>query len=264
MRRIHRKLLAAAILSFVAQPAVAQSAVAQTAEAEPEDKSGTNPAKLNRTFSIGNDFRWLDKGRWSNQTTFRYSEPFAGDTMSLSVKAPVAWTNAAGGKTMSGLGDISAKWTWVAYLDRRQGLVLSAEVAAPTAAENILGTGKWTVAPGATYAAFLSPEFIIAPALVYVSSFAGDRQRSSVSRLDFDLYAVYRPKGKRWWVTQDLTISHDFMTRKWPASYKVALGLNLGKIGDAAVNLSLRPGIGLGVDKPFRYSFEVGLSVVGF
>jgi hypothetical protein len=259
MRPNHRSVLAAAALFIVAQPALAQ-----TGAAEPEDKTGTNPAKLNRTFSIGNDWRSLEKTRWSNQTTFRYSEPFAGDTMSLSVKAPVAWTNAPLGKTVAGLGDVSAKWTWVAYLDRRQGLILSAEVAAPTATDTVLGTGKWTIAPGVTYATFLSQEFIVAPALVYVSSFAGDRQRSSVSRLDFDLYAVYRPKGQRWWVTQDLTVSRDFMARTWPASYKVALGLNLGKIGDAAVNLSLRPGIGLGVHKPFRYSFEISLSVVGF
>jgi hypothetical protein len=251
--------LVAGILAFNAQ-----SACAQQESAEAEDKSGTNPAKLSRTVSIGSELRWLDHGRLYQQSTLRFSQPFANNTMALQVKIPATWTDAVRGKTTSGLSDISAKWTWVAHVDQRQGLILSAELTAPTAANTILGTGRWTAAPGVTYAAFLSPEFILAPALVYVSSFAGDRHRAHVSRFDFDLYAVYKPTGRNWWVTQDLTISRDLISKTWPATYRVALGMNIGKIGDSAVTLSLRPGIGIGNDKPMRYSFEAMLSVIGF
>jgi hypothetical protein len=236
----------------------------QPSSAESEDKSGTNPAKLSRSFNITNDFRWLDKGRWYNLPQFRFSQPFNNDTMNLQLKVPVPSTNLDGGKHLTGLGDIGVKWNWVAYIDRSQGLILSAEVTAPTASEKVLGGGKWLVSPGVTYAIFLSPEFILAPALVYTSSFAGDDKRPSVSRIDFDLYAVYRPKGQNWWLTSDITVGYDFITKKVPATYKLALGTNIGKIGDAAVNLSIQPGIGIGVDKPIKYSIQVGLSVVGF
>jgi hypothetical protein len=252
------------VLPFGCVALLATSAIAQTDEAEPKDKSGTNPAQISRSFQIGADLRWLPNGRWLHQPNVRYTEPFFGDRMSITLKAPLVSTNLDRGRQLTGLGDISAKWNWVAHIDPGQALVLSAEVTAPTASEKVMGLGKWTVSPGVTYALFLSPEWIVAPALAYASSFAGDKNRASVSRLDFDLYAVFKPRGQRWWVTQDLTVSHDFMTRKWPASYRVALGMNIGKIGDAAVNLALRPGIGIGADKPFRYSFEVNLSVVGF
>jgi hypothetical protein len=43
-----------------------------------------------------------------------------------------------------------------------------------------------------------------------------------------------------------------FVARKWPASYRVALGMTIGKLGDAAVNLAIRPDIGIGRDRPFR------------
>jgi hypothetical protein len=241
-----------------------QAATAQPTEGEAKDKSGTNPAQLTRSFQFGADLRWLPNGRWIHQPNVRYTEPFADDRMSIQLKAPLVSTNLDRGREKTGLGDISAKWTWVAHIDPHQAIVLSTEVTAPTASEKVMGVGKWTVGPGITYAAFLSPEWIVAPAAVYVSSFGGDALRSSVSRLDFDLYAVFKPKGQNWWITQDLTVSRDFMTRKWPATYRVALGMNIGKIGDAAVNLAIRPGIGIGVDKPFRYSLEVNMTIVGF
>jgi hypothetical protein len=241
-----------------------QAAIAQTNDGEAKDKSGTNPAQLSRSFQFGADLRWFPNGRWLHQPNIRYTEPFADDRMSIQLKLPVVSTNIDRGREQTGLGDISAKWTWVAHIDPRQAIVLSTEVTTPTASEKIMGGGKWTVGPGITYAAFLSPEWILAPAAVYVTSFAGDRQRPSVNRLDFDLYAVFKPKGQNWWLTQDLTVSRDFMTRKWPATYRVALGMNVGKIGDAAVNVAIRPGIGIGVDKPFRYSLEMNMTIVGF
>jgi hypothetical protein len=258
------RILAVVALPLVLATAVVPDAMAQTEASEPKDKSGTNPAQLTRSFQLGADLRWLANGRWFHQPNIRYTEPFADDKMSITIKLPFALTNVDRGRNLLGFADVSAKWTWVAYLDQRQAIVPSFEITAPTASEKVMGVGRWTASPGLTYAMFLSPEWILAPAAVYVTSFGGDKNRANVSRLDTDLYAVYKPQGQRWWVTQDLTISRDFITRKWPASYKVALGINLGRIGDAAVNLALRPGIGIGVDKPFRYSFEVNLSVVGF
>jgi hypothetical protein len=262
MVRAQQRLAApwlAAILSTTATGALAQSA-----DAPAKDNSGTNPAQLTRSFQFGADLRWLGNGRYFHQPNVRYTEPFANDRMSITLKAPLVSTNLDRGRALTGFGDLSAKWTWVAYIDPRQAIVPSFEVTAPTASERVTGAGRWTAAPGLTYAAFLSPEWIVAPAVVYVSSFGGERDRAHVSRLDTDLYAVYKPQGQRWWLTQDLTVSRDFIARKWPASYRVALGMNIGKLGDAAVNLAIRPGIGIGRDKPFRYSFEVNLSVVGF
>jgi hypothetical protein len=243
---------------------LAPTALAQSNEAGTNDKSGTNPAQLTRSFQFGADMRWLANGRWFHQPNARYTEPFFGDRMSITLKVPFASTNVIRGNQIGGLADLTAKWTWVAHIDPRQAIVISTDLTAPTASEKVLGGGKWTIGPGITYAAFLSPEWIVAPAAVYVASFAGSSTRANVSRVDFDLYAVYKPQGRRWWITQDLTVSRDLISRKWPASYRVALGMNVGKLGDAAVNLAIRPGIGIGVDKPFRFSLEVNLSVVGF
>jgi hypothetical protein len=73
------------------------------------------------------------------------------------------------------------------------GLITSGELGAPTASEDVLGSGKWTIAPGITWANFLSPEIIVAPAYVHTFSFAGDNDRGDINRGDFDLYFVYKP-----------------------------------------------------------------------
>jgi hypothetical protein len=249
----------AAVLLTLATPVFAQSAE----PVQEVDKSGTNPAKITRSFTIGTDFRALTNGKWFNNPTLKFNQPFNNDTMGVVLKLPAPSTNLLGG-TRTGLGDISAKWNWVAYLDRQQGIVVSAEITAPTAAEDVFGSGKWVVAPGITYALFLSPEWILAPALVHSASFAGERNRADISRTDFDFYTVYKPKGQNWWLTSDITIGYDHLTRAKPASWKVALGTSIGKIGDSAVNLSIRPGIGIGRDRPADWTLEVALSVIGF
>jgi hypothetical protein len=234
-------------------------------EASQPDKSGTNPTALTRAFVVGNDFRQLpgNNGRWFNNSYVRYAQPFANGSMNLVIEAPFASTNVVGG-TRGGFSDASLKWNWVAHVDRTMGIVPSFKVTAPTASEDVFGSGRWIGAPGLTVAFFLTPEWIIAPAVVHSFSFGDANGRGRINRTDFDLYAVYKPKGQNWWLTGDLTVGYDYIAKTWPATFKLALGTNIGKLGDGAVNLSIRPGIGIGRDRPANYSIEVSLSVLGF
>jgi hypothetical protein len=86
-----------------------------------------------------------------------------------------------------------------------------------------------------------------------------------VNRTDLDLYTVYKPKARNCWLTSDLTFRRDWEAKTTPMSWKVALGTNLAKLADGgSVNLSIRPGVGLGPNKPSRWSLEAGVSLVGF
>lgn len=184
--------------------------------------------------------------------------------MAVRFTVPVDATDVTG-DDLVGISDMSAKFTWVAHVDQRQAFILSSELFAPTASEDVMGTGKWVLAPGITWANFVSPNVIVAPAYVHNFSFVGENDRADVNRGDFDLYVVYKPKGERWWITSDLTVSYDFETDKIPASWELAFGRNLAVLeSGAAVNGYIRPGIGLGEDRPHDYNIEVGLSIVGF
>jgi hypothetical protein len=245
--------------------AVIANSTAQAQESEQGDKSGTNPTNLMRALIIGNDFRQLpgSNGRWYSNSYLRFAQPFADGKMNLVIEAPLGTTNLLGG-TRAGFSDASLKWNWVAHVNQSFGIVPSFKLTAPTASQDIFGTGRWTAASGLTTAFFLSREWILAPAFVHTVSFGAPNGRANINRTDFDLYAVYKPQGRNWWLTGDLTVGYDYIARTWPASFKLALGTNVGKINDANVNLSIRPGVGIGRDRPANWSLEVSLSVVGF
>lgn len=246
--------MAFAIVAIQVLPAVAQE----------KDASGTNPAVLTRTLQISNEYRFLPDDNYFNQTLIRYTEPFFDGKASMRLTLPLDATNLIG-EDEFGVGDIAAKFSWIPYVSRQQAFILSTEIYAPTASEDVLGTGKWVAAPGLTWAYFASPEIIIAPAYIQNLSFAGEDDRPDVNRGDFDLYFVYRPHGKRWWITSDTTVSHDFETDATPVSWELNFGRNLGKLDSGgAVNGYIRPGVGIGSDRPYDFNIEVGISLVGF
>lgn len=250
----------AAMMIVATLCALASGAGAQ----EAKDTSGTNPAVLSRTFSISNEYRFLSSDDYYDITNFRYTEPFLDGKASVRVTLPLDATNLTGDDQF-GIGDMAAKLSWIPYVSRQQAFILSGEIFAPTASKDVLGTGKWVAAPGITWAYFASREIIIAPAYIHSFSIGGDGDRADVNRGDFDLYVVYRPQGKRWWLTSDVTASYDFEGKTAPASWEVALGANLGKLpGGGAINGYIRPGVGIGNDRPYDFNIEVGVSLVGF
>lgn len=239
------------------------TAEAQEAK-EAKDTSGTNPAVLTRTLAISNEYRFLPDDEYYDITNLRYTEPFLDGKASVRLTVPLDGTNLTGDDEF-GIGDVAAKFSWIPYLSRRQAFILSTEIYAPTASEDVLGTGKWVAAPGLTWAYFASPEIIIAPAYIHNFSFAGDSDRAEVNRGDFDFYVVYKPHAKRWWLTSDVTASYDFEAKTAPMSWEVALGFNLGKLANGgAINGYIRPGIGIGNDRPYDFNMEVGVSLVNF
>ena len=255
----HATMVRYAILSLAA--AIGLSGYAQAQE---RDTSGTNPAVITRTLSLSNEYRFLPKDTYYNQTLLRYTEPFFDGKMGLRLTVPLEATDIIG-EDQFGVGDVSAKLSWIPHVSRHQAFVLSTEIYTPTASENVLGTGKWVAAPGITWAYFASREVIIAPAYIHNFSFAGTDDRADVNRGDFDLYFVYRPHGERWWITSDTTVSYDFETDATPVSWELNFGRNLAKFENgAALNGYIRPGIGIGKDRPYNANIEVGLSLVNF
>lgn len=231
---------------------------------EEQDTSGTNPANLGRSAGISNEYRFLGDGRYYDVLSMKYTEPFADGKMSLRMNVPINTTNVTG-DTEFGIGDIGAKVSWVPFANRSTAFIVSGEVTAPTASEDVLGSGKWTFSPGIVMANFISREVILAPAFVHTVSFAGDDSRGDINISTIDLYAVFKPTGKKWWLTADFTASYDFESEATPMSFETALGFNIGKLDSGgAINGYVRPGVGIGDDRPYDFNIEVGVSLVGF
>jgi len=67
---------------------------------------------------------------------------------------------------------------------------LGADLAAPTAQEDVLGTGKWSAGPSALYA-YLGPKWVLAGLLQHYKSFAGDDKRADVNLTNIQYFHYY-------------------------------------------------------------------------
>jgi hypothetical protein len=67
---------------------------------------------------------------------------------------------------------------------------VGADIAAPTAQEDVLGTGKWSAGPSALYA-YLGPKWVLAGLLQHYKSFAGDDKRADVNLTNIQYFHYY-------------------------------------------------------------------------
>lgn len=130
-------------------------------------------------------------------------------------------------------------------------MLTSLELTAPTASDNVLGTGKWVIAPALAYGMFLPGNHIFAPAYKHSVSFAGQGGRPDINSGSLDFYFVSKFDHGRQWITIDPT-------------YILTYGRVLGKVGGAVMSGYIKPGVGIGPDRPYTWSAEAGVSFIGF
>ncbi|MBI5363683.1 MAG: hypothetical protein HZA53_10930 [Planctomycetes bacterium] len=233
------------------------------ADASGADKSGTNPAVFLRTLAVGNEYDALRGSSYADLTTIKYIHPFADNRMNLRTKLPFAVSDAAGG-TDSGLGDISVRWNWIADVTLTDAWLVGFDLMLDTASEDVLGRGKNIGAPVVTRAWFLNATTIFAPTLQENVGFGGDSARADVNETLIDLYFVKTAADKKSWLTVDPTVVLDWENDAVPVTLEVEYGWNLGGAFGGALNAFVRPGIGIGSDRPFDWNLEAGVNVIGF
>jgi hypothetical protein len=260
--------LSPAMLSLSLQPAADDPATPAAALddqlAGEADKSGTDPTKFLRTLKLSNEFQRLPSENNFNVTAFTFTEPFDDGRMNLRLKVPVVATDALGTGDF-GLGDISIKYNWLADVNAQRGLLFSAELTVDSANKNVLGRGKWIIAPAFTYAMFPAKDVIFAPTYQHNISFTGDSDRRDVNESVIDLYLVLTAADKKSWWIVDPTIGIDWENdQKVPVTLEVEYGRNIGTLWGGALNFYVRPGVGIGQDRPYDWNVEFGVTVVGF
>jgi hypothetical protein len=251
-----------ALLIFVT--AVRSSAYAETAQSAPavsshlseEDITGTNPAKFTRTLILFNEFRSLGNEAAFNEAMFRYVQP-VGKNLKVQLSLPLDATDAAG-DTAFGFGELSLKFNYRAWINEKNALIINLDTFWPTATRDEFMSGKYVVDPGVTYAMFLKHgEMIFAPSLQQKISYAGDADRDDVNQTQVDLYFVWRP-NKTNWVTIDPQIVRD-----WEKDTEFGqLEIEFGRVMFGGMSVYVRPGIGIGADRPLDWNLELGLKVV--
>jgi hypothetical protein len=130
-----------------------------------------------------------------------------GPNWGMNIELPVVDFSAPGlGET--GLGDTNVR---LRYVENRGRIawIGGIEAVAPTASEDVLGTGKWQLNPTGGMVLALSQTAFVFLGYKHILSIAGDDHRADLDQSQPRvLGAVTSPAG--WWVLGDLKYTHDW------------------------------------------------------
>jgi len=249
-------------------PGTGSSPPQATAEQESRvaDKTGTDPSNFQRTMSPANKYADLARGgAYLNSTTLSYIQPLNHSRARFLLELPFAVTHVSG-HTDRGLADLSVRYGQILYLDRQKAFAAGFGLVAPTATNDSLGLGKWSLEPSASVIVLLSPEWIVAPSFKQTVSVGGNSDRADVNLSTFDFYLVWRARSLTQWVILDPAFAWNWKSdgNHLAGITTLTYGHILGRTGSAVWSAYLKPGIGWGNGRASNWSVEAGVKVVAF
>jgi hypothetical protein len=224
-------------------------------------KYGTDPTAIVGRLQLTSQYLDLARGAEATVSTARVDLPFRGDFL-LRTEMPFLRTtdpNRPGLPNQSGASDLAVTAGWRVYNTPEYALLIGALSTFPTAANDALGFGKYTVGPAVATARFLPrlDSFLIG-LVQYQTSVGGDPSRRDVS--------FFRAAGQvnsfwaeRWWTILQAIWQVDFeRSGKSSMTMEFEAGRNLiGRFG-----AYVRPGVGIwgrDVAGAYQWNIEVGI-----
>jgi hypothetical protein len=266
MRLLVQIVFIAVLAAVASTPGLAQSGNSKAKLTSKADKSGTNPINFTNDLRAYYEYQELSNGGEGHVGTLEGRTPVMDGKFQIRVRVPykaVDFNVGAVNIDESGLGDINARVLTVPYLNPKKGLALAVGLEAffPTAGEDVLGDGKFSLGPqifGVKFAPFGIKGSLIAPAVQQVISVAGEDDRSDVNKTQFDVFFLKQSDDKRKYILLDPQYIID-----WENETEFGLvEAEAGYVFESGVGLYARPGIGFGPDKPIDYNFEFGIKYI--
>jgi len=268
--------LAATVLFSLATPGVhAQEKKLETKEDVKEkfakDKTGTNPMNFTNDARLYNEYRWLnvDGDGYQNLTTAEYRTPFAsgkwqfrGKIRAVSLKADFDG-DGTDDVNDSGFGDTDLRFMTVPYMniEKRQAWAVGVELFLDTASEDALGSGANSVAPFVFWGYFnpIGPGSIFVPGYQHTYSVSEKDGRSQVNSGLIDMFLVKTWKENKYWGYVDPQIILDYENDEEFMLLELQAGMMTGPAGQS---LYAMPSFGIGTDRPYDFSLEIGYKIV--
>ena len=284
MKNIYLKILSFIFLVAIATTAFAQEEEAAKKEEAPkeeeakEDNTGTNPVNFTYDFRIVQEMQqFKDNGGSQNKSYLEFRAPMGRDIANVTgteagalVDMGSTWAvrlrgyyntvnfNDAANTTVSGIGDFDARILTVAHATSKFVIAPGLEAFFNTSSNDLIGSGSTILAPVVFFGWFnaLGKNSIAAPGIQHHFSVGGNK----VNRTVLDLYYVkILSKGKNWLVVNPQPI-FDWYNKTQYMVVDIEWGMMI--VPKSGISGSVRPGFGIGKDRPFNYNFEFALRMV--
>ena len=240
-----------------------------------KDETGTNPINFTFDARLYNEYQWLNTAGDGGQniTTFEFRAPFADGKWQFRSKLRAvdlkADFNDDGTDDVDdfGFGDIDVRFMTIPYINMQKKLAvaLGVEFFLNTASEDSLGAGAWTVAPLVFLPIFnpLGPGSIFVPGYQHKISIDEDDGRSRVHQGLIDFFLVKTFAQNQYWAYIDPQIVLDYENSREFMLLELQGGMMLDKfVGSKGHSIWILPSFGVGSDRPYDFSFEVGYKYI--
>ena len=261
-----------AVLFLSVNPVLAQEGAEapedMTAEFK-KDKTGTNPINFTNDLRFYYEYQNLnlDSGT-AHIGTMEYRYPI-NSKWQLRTRIPMKGTSFNIGNLdidEFGLGDINARLLHVPYINMEWKLAVAVGLEAwfPTASDNFLGEGMYSLGPQAflvKFEPFGIPNTLIAPAYQHVISAGGDDDRENIHRAQMDVFVLWQTNNKKAYVLLDPILIINYRGKGSSAMLEAEAGYVFNVFGQPVVGYA-RPGMGFGRYRSYEFSVETGMKFV--
>ncbi len=206
---------------------------------------------LAKAAGVENDHMLNNLGKkFGTRMRFRYRD--------LNINSP---EGAFGNSNISGIGDMDMRLLWMAYASSNVIIVPGLEATFNTSSHEALGFDANVLAPTLffVFPGLLGKGSLFAPGYQYLFDMDGG-DNNKISRSQLDLYFVWLlGKGANWLIVDpQIIVDHD--TDMFPALVEVEYGYMIKALPGASVYV--RPGAGIGSDRPYDWNCEFGLKFI--
>jgi hypothetical protein len=250
------RIRAIALAGAVCLLAHGADAIAQTTSETDEDP--TRPILI----SVRPEFYRVGANQWRFQTIGRYDTAMLRDRrwlggrrgILLRFELPVSTAEHPATAVHGGVGDAYAQMLVVPWLSRKFTCVLGSGLSVPTGSYELLGTGKWVLAPA------VIPLWFVGHGMFYVktqnfTSIAGDPARPDVNFLLITPTVIQRV-GRASWILADTETKTDWRRDRRTG---VKSGLQFGHVIAAGVGLWIKPEVWWGPNQDGRWNLKTGV-----
>ena len=167
-------------------------------------------------------------------------------------EVPIAQAHIAGAAGETGLGDAYGQLLLVPYVSRAFAFVAGAGLIVPTATGDLLGAGKWVLAPAAGPVWFQAGRGMIFVKLQNFVAIAG-----AAGRPDINYFAItpsmIRVFERRWWMMADSDVKIDWLRDR---RTNVKSGLQIGRAITPRVAVWAKPEVWWGANRDGRWNLK--------
>ncbi len=220
------KQLFSVIISLLMLTGIKTTVMAQEGVSADDVAKANNPLASIKTFNIHNYYVPNLSGlpdATSNTLWFRYAQPVGRFLIRASL--PLSTVPTSDQSSKSGLGDLNAFAAYLAVKNAKTTLGVGPLIAAPTATDETLGSGKWQAGLALIAFQVVSPQLQIGGLVTWQTSFAGNENRDKTNFMAVQVFGIWQLGGGTY-----LRSSGIMQFNLENGYYNVPFGLGLGKV----------------------------------